>query len=142
MNPSTAQLTVTSGALPSMKDGIPLQVKIVNVDINRPDFTFNPTDCEPLAVDAQLTSTEGLTSQQVYPFQDTNCAAPSPNPQLPASTAGATSTSAAGASLVKTTQKKTKTRKKRKKHKPETRTKRHTKARHRSRRHGRAKRKG
>ena len=137
VNHSTVQLTVTSGALPSMKDGVPLQVKVVNVDVNRPDFTFNPTDCEPLAVDVQLTSTEGLTSQQVYPFQDINCPAPSPNPQPAASTAGATS-SADGASLVKTTQK-TNTRKKRK---PETRTKRHRKARHRSRRHGRAKRKG
>ncbi len=140
VNNDTGQLTVTSGALPSMKDGIPLQVKIVNVEVNRPDFTFNPTDCEPLAVDAQLTSTEGLTSQQVYPFQDTNCAALSPNPQPAASTAGATS-SAAGASLVKTTQE-TNTRKKRKKHKPETRTKRHRKARHRSRPHRRAKRRG
>jgi len=136
VNQSTGQLTITSGALPSMKDGIPLQFRVVNVDIDRPDFIVNPTDCEPLAVDAQLTSTKGVTSQQAYPFQDTGCAAPSLNPQPAASTAAA-APSAAGASPVKTTPGS----RTRKKHRPEKRTKRHRKARHRSRRHGRAKRK-
>ncbi len=131
VNPSTAQLTVTTGALPTGKDGIPFQVKTVNVEINRPDFTFNPTDCEPLAVDAQLTSTAGLTSQQAYRFQDTNCPALGVNPQLAVSTSGVTS-SEDGASLVaKLPTNKSKEHKK--KHTTKKRAKRHQKVKHRSR---------
>jgi hypothetical protein len=48
VNPQTAQLTVTNQALPTIKDGIPFQVKKVNVMINRPEFVFNPTNCDPM----------------------------------------------------------------------------------------------
>ncbi len=53
VDPETAALTITSDstgpyAIPQIIDGIPLQIKHVNV-INqiRPGFTFNPTDCSP-----------------------------------------------------------------------------------------------
>ncbi len=82
-----------------MKDGIPFQVKTVNVDINRPEFVFNPTNCEPMSVDGTLSSTQGLTSQQAYHFQATNCAALAFNPALAVSTSGKTSRTN-GASLT------------------------------------------
>ncbi len=91
VDPHTAQLTVSSGALPTMKDGIPLQVKSVNVDINRPEFVFNPTSCEPMSVTGTLTSTQGMSSRQGYPFQATNCAALAFIPTLKVSTSGKTS---------------------------------------------------
>ena len=53
VNPITAALTVTTDppgsphAIPTIIDGIPLQIKHVNVNINRPGFTFNPTNCTP-----------------------------------------------------------------------------------------------
>ena len=48
VDPITAALTITTDpsgpyAIPHILDGIPLQIKHVNVNINRPDFTFNPT---------------------------------------------------------------------------------------------------
>jgi hypothetical protein len=132
VNPSTAQLTVTAGALPRMKDGIPLQVKTVNMEINRPDVTLNPTDCEPLVIDAQLTSTAGLTSRQAYPFQDTDCPAPGSNPQPAASTSGVTSGANGASSVAKPTTNKPKEHKK--KHTTKKKAKRHRKAKHRSRR--------
>jgi hypothetical protein len=39
----TNQVRLTSKLFPTIIDGIPLQIKHVNVDINRPGFTFNPT---------------------------------------------------------------------------------------------------
>ena len=53
VNQETAQLTITTDpsgpyAIPHILDGIPLQIKHVNVTINRPGFTFNPTNCNPL----------------------------------------------------------------------------------------------
>ncbi len=68
VDPHTAQLTVSNGALPTIKDGIPFQVKSVNVTINRPEFVFNPTSCDPMSVDGRLSSTEGAVSQQGVPL--------------------------------------------------------------------------
>ena len=47
--------------IPTIIDGIPLQIKHVNVEINRPGFTFNATNCSPLAITGSLTSSEGAT---------------------------------------------------------------------------------
>ena len=75
VDPHTAQITVVSDPLPSMVDGIPLQVKTVNVAIDRQNFMFNPTNCEPLAVGGTLTSTQGATANVSSHFQAANCAA-------------------------------------------------------------------
>ena len=42
-----------SDPLPQILEGIPLRTRSIQVDLNRPDFTLNPTNCEPLAVDAR-----------------------------------------------------------------------------------------
>ena len=67
VNPETAALTITTDnegpyKIPTIIDGIPLQIKHVNVDINRPGFTFNPTNCSPLEITGALASTEGSTA--------------------------------------------------------------------------------
>ena len=49
VDPHTAQITVVSDPLPTILQGIPLQVRKVNVTIDRPGFMFNPTNCEPLS---------------------------------------------------------------------------------------------
>jgi hypothetical protein len=98
VDPSSAQLTVTADPLPTMLDGIPLQLKVVNAVIDRPGFTFNPTDCNPLQITGTLLSTEGQSAQVSAPFQVTNCAALAFKPQFKVSTSGKTSR-ANGASL-------------------------------------------
>jgi hypothetical protein len=91
IDPHTAQLTVSNGALPTIKDGIPFQVKTVNVDINRPEFVFNPTSCNPMSVDGTLSSTQGTTAAVSSHFQATNCAALAFNPAFKVSTSAHTS---------------------------------------------------
>ncbi len=98
VNPQTAQLTVTNGGLPTGKYGIPFQVKKVNVLINRPNFVFNPTNCNPMNVAATLSSTQGMLANVSNHFQVTNCAALTFNPQFKVSTSGKT-TREEGASL-------------------------------------------
>jgi hypothetical protein len=100
----TAALTITTDTsgqykIPTIIDGIPLQIKHVNVNINRPGFTFNPTNCSPLAITGTLGSSEGATSALSVPFQATNCAVLAFKPKLTASTSGKTSR-ANGASLT------------------------------------------
>ena len=103
VNPITAALTITSDTsgpykIPQIIDGIPLQIKHVNVTITRPDFTFNPTNCSPMQIGGALTSTEGAVSTLHVPFQITNCAVLKFKPGFSVSTAGHTSR-ANGASL-------------------------------------------
>ena len=104
VNQETAALTITTDdegpyKIPSIIDGIPLQIRHVNVDINRPGFTFNATNCSPLAITGSLTSTQGATSALSVPYQVTNCAVLAFKPKLTASTSGKTSR-ANGASLT------------------------------------------
>jgi hypothetical protein len=103
VNPENAALTITSDAtgpyaIPQMIDGIPLQIKHVNVSVDRPDFTFNPTNCAPQEIGGGLTSSQGAVSTLHVPFQVTNCATLGFKPVLKVSTAGKTSR-AKGASL-------------------------------------------
>jgi hypothetical protein len=105
VNPTTAALTVTTNGasqpyhIPTMIEGIPLQIKHVNVLINRPGFTFNPTSCNPTKVTGAVTSAEGATSPVEDAFQVTNCAQLKFEPKIAVSTQGKTS-KADGASLT------------------------------------------
>ncbi len=104
VDPSTAELTITSDdsgpyKIPTILKGIPLEIQHVNVTVNRPGFTFNPTSCNPKATTGSLDSTEGATDALSVPFQATNCASLKFEPKLAVSTSGKTSR-ANGASLA------------------------------------------
>jgi hypothetical protein len=105
VNPSTAALTVTTNnedegyAIPHLIDGIPVQIKKVNVLINRPGFTFNPTSCDPMKITGAIQSDEGASSPVEVPFQIANCASLKFAPKFAVSTSGKTS-KADGASLT------------------------------------------
>ncbi len=91
VDPHTAQITVVSDPLPTMVDGIPLQVKTVNVSIDRQSFMFNPTNCEPLSVGGTLSSTQGASAAVSSRFQAANCAALPYKPVFAVSTQAKTS---------------------------------------------------
>ena len=81
VNPSTAALTIMTDSsgpykIPTILDGIPLEIKHVNVSIDRPGFTFNPTNCSPLAVTGTLESNEGASSRALgsLPGHQLRCA--------------------------------------------------------------------
>ena len=104
VDPHTAELSVSTDetgphAIPSILQGIPLQIKHIDATIDRPDFTFNPTNCNPLSAGASLTSTEGSIASLLAPFQVANCGRLAFSPTLTASTSGRTS-KANGASLT------------------------------------------
>jgi hypothetical protein len=103
VDPHTAALTVTTDpggaySIPTILDGIPLQIKHVAVMIDRPNFTFNPTNCASQAISATLNSAQGATAQSSIPFQVTNCATLAFAPKFSASTKAKTS-KANGAAL-------------------------------------------
>ena len=93
VDPITADLTITSDntgpyKIPTIIEGIPLEIKHVNVLVNRPGFTFNPTNCTPMAVTGSLDSAEGTSQALSVPFQVTNCAVLAFKPQLSVSVSG------------------------------------------------------
>jgi len=99
VNPETSALTVTSDPLPTELDGIPLQLRLVNVTVGTSNgFTFNPTSCNKMAVGGTLTSTEAASASESSSFQVTNCGALKFKPAFSVSTSGKTS-KALGASL-------------------------------------------
>ncbi len=55
VNETTAAATISSEPLPQYVKGVPSQIMELNVTIDRPGFTFNPTNCAPLQVGGTLT---------------------------------------------------------------------------------------
>jgi hypothetical protein len=99
VDPHTAALTVTTDQIPHILDGIPLQIKHVNVTIDRPGFTFNPTNCSAFNLTGTIGSVEGASSPVSVPFQVTNCANLKFAPKFTVSTSAHPS-KAQGASLT------------------------------------------
>jgi hypothetical protein len=90
VDPATAALTVTSDPLPTILKGVPVQIRTVNVTVDREGFTFNPTNCVPLAVGGTLTSTHGVAATVSSRFQAANCASLPFKPSFKVSTQGST----------------------------------------------------
>ena len=90
VDPHTAQLTVTSDPLPQIVGGVPVNLRLVNVTINRPGFTFNPTNCDPLSVTGTMTGGQGAVATVSNHFQVTNCGALAFKPVFKVSTPGKT----------------------------------------------------
>lgn len=79
VNAKTAAVKVVSDALPTIIDGVPLQIQHVNVVLDREKFAFNPTNCSGLHVTGHISSANGAgepvqVAAVSSPFQVTNCA--------------------------------------------------------------------
>jgi hypothetical protein len=99
VDPTDAHLTVRSDPLPQILDGVPLRLRTIAVTVDRPGFTFNPTSCDPLAVNATISSTQGSSVPVSSRFQVGGCAALPFDPSFNVSTQARTS-KANGASLT------------------------------------------
>jgi hypothetical protein len=88
IDPTTAQVTTRSDPLPTILQGIPLDVRSLTVNVDRPEFTLNPTNCAPMTATGQEVSTQGQTAPLSARFQVGNCAGLPFHPKLVASAAG------------------------------------------------------
>jgi hypothetical protein len=73
VDPETAQVTAVSDALPTILQGIPLDLRQVRVDLDRSGFTLNPTSCATKSVEATVTSVAGATAIASDRFQAVGC---------------------------------------------------------------------
>jgi hypothetical protein len=88
VNRQSAALTVTTGEIPHILDGIPLQIKHIHVEIERAGFIVNPTSCAPSKVTGNIDAAEGASGAVEDPFQVTNCASLKFEPKVEASVNG------------------------------------------------------
>ncbi len=82
VDPIDGHVTVKSDPLPTMRDGVPLRVRDVRVNIDRPGFMVLPTSCSAMAITGDIHSSVGATVQRSQPFQATNCSALDLSPKL------------------------------------------------------------
>jgi hypothetical protein len=59
VNPITAQGSATSDPFPQIFQGIPVRIRDIRLDLDRPGFTLNPTSCAEKQIDAHITGTGG-----------------------------------------------------------------------------------
>ncbi len=74
IDPTTAQITATSDPIPSILQGIPLDVRSVRVALDKPNFTLNGTSCDVSAVTGSELSTLGNAASLSQRFQLSECA--------------------------------------------------------------------
>ncbi|HEX5851807.1 MAG TPA: hypothetical protein VFY36_01825 [Solirubrobacteraceae bacterium] len=99
----TGRVIVSSNLPTIVRGGILVRLRSVTVEINRPNFLSNPTNCGVLATESTVTGlgSPGTSVNLSSPFQVANCAALAFKPSFKASTSG-TPTKAGGASLETT----------------------------------------
>lgn len=90
IEPITAQITAESDPIPAVLHGLPLDLRSISIDIDRPGFTLNPTSCEPKAIIGSATSTLGSVAPLSQYFQASDCAALAFRPKLKLSLSGST----------------------------------------------------
>ena len=99
VDPHTSQLTISTTAFPKTVKGIPTDIREIDAVIDRPEFMFNPTSCNPMSFSGTAYSFEGATAPVSSHFQMGSCRSLTFKPNFKVSTSGKTSR-ANGASLT------------------------------------------
>ena len=69
VDPHTAQVSVVSNPMPTRLQGIPLDMRDVEIVVDRPGFIFNPTNCNATSVAGTIGSSEGASESVSSRFQ-------------------------------------------------------------------------
>jgi hypothetical protein len=73
VDPRTAQLRLAGEPLPRILGGVPVDLRSLRLELDRPGLITNPTSCDPLAVTGAATSRDGATSPLNTRFQLGGC---------------------------------------------------------------------
>jgi hypothetical protein len=90
VDPETATATIKSDPLPQILAGVPIAYRTLAVTVNRPEFTLNPTDCDPKQITATIGAASGEVATPSAGFQATDCAKLPYKPKLKLSLKGQT----------------------------------------------------
>lgn len=90
VNSKTAEVHAVSDPLPTILQGIPLDVRSIALRVDRPDFTLNPTSCDPMAIEGTASTVPGGLASLRSPFQLGGCESLGFKPKLAFRLKGAT----------------------------------------------------
>jgi hypothetical protein len=90
VDPERATATIRTDPLPQILEGVPIAYRTIHVDVDRPNFTLNPTGCQAKEIKATVSGTGGQVARPSAAFQATNCAKLAYGPKLKLSLQGAT----------------------------------------------------
>jgi len=82
VDPETTQIHAVSDQIPTILQGIPLDIRSIVVSMDRPQFTLNPTSCSQTSVLGGATSLLGQTASLSARFQVGGCKALGFKPKL------------------------------------------------------------
>jgi hypothetical protein len=69
----TAQVTAISDTVPSIIGGVPIRMRSIQVNINKPEFMINPTSCRAASIDSQGIGDQGTVTDFSSYFHPVNC---------------------------------------------------------------------
>jgi uncharacterized repeat protein (TIGR01451 family) len=85
---NTAAVTIVSDPFPQYVRGVPVQLKQINVTVDRDEFQFNPTNCSQQSTTATITGAKGASAGVSSAYGVTGCGSLPFKPVLKASTKG------------------------------------------------------
>ncbi len=71
---TTAQVSVVSDPVPTIVKGVQARLQRIRVEIDKPGFTLNPSDCSAKQVATSLHANTGASTNAASRFQATGCA--------------------------------------------------------------------
>jgi hypothetical protein len=103
VDPENSTLTITTDesgphAVPQIIDGVPVRLQRVTVNVDRPNFMFNPTNCAAQQISATISGSQEAVASVLSPFAVGGCKSLAFKPSFKVSTNGHTSRTK-GASL-------------------------------------------
>ena len=90
INPETTQITAKSDPVPTILEGIPLDLRSITLKVSKPNFTLNPTSCEVFSIAGNALSVLGQSAPLSQRFQVGGCPALAFKPKLALSLKGST----------------------------------------------------
>ncbi|HWY19061.1 MAG TPA: hypothetical protein VNY27_10190 [Solirubrobacteraceae bacterium] len=96
VDPVDSSLTITTDetgpyAIPQIVFGVPLRLKRITVNIDRPGFMFNPTNCAGRQITARISGSRNTVASVSSPFAVGGCRTLAFQPHFTVSTSGRTS---------------------------------------------------
>ena len=88
VDPFTAQIDAVSDPLPTILDGIPLDLRQISLNMNRPNFILNPTSCREKRITGSAISQAGAAAPLLNRFQVGGCGKLAFKPKLKLSLSG------------------------------------------------------
>jgi hypothetical protein len=82
INAESAQVHAVTDPFPKLLEGIPLDVRGASLKLDRPNFTLNPTSCEPMAINGNASTFAGGLASLRSPFQVGGCSSLGFKPNL------------------------------------------------------------